>query len=187
MFAANLFDNPWIVAIIFIVGAVANWLAQRRQKKSAGQPGEAAPPAEAPAGEPTLEETLRRLMGEVSPAPVPPPLPQEAEGEMSPLEEGQDDETFPPTRRTPPPLPPFIGVAQASIAPVTASEQAEVADRRFDQLSDQGRHPAVVVGRRLGHHSRAAKRTAARWRDPRSARQAFVASMVFAPPKSLES
>jgi hypothetical protein len=43
-----------------------------------------------------------------------------------------------------------------------------------------------VVGRGRGNRPHAGKRAAAQWRDPRSARQAFVGSVVFAPPKSLE-
>jgi hypothetical protein len=183
-FAAGLFDNPWVVALIVIGGALANWLAKRRQEKQAERPvegDEPSPSSGKPPGEFNLEETLRRLMGEEPPAP--PPIPRAAPGEVPPVRDWQEEEPFQPLSQTVPTLrPPLIAVAHAS----AASEQQAEAARRFEQLNEQGRHPATVVGHPHGDRSRAARRTASRWRDPRSVRQAFVASMVFAPPKSLE-
>jgi hypothetical protein len=87
------------------------------------------------------------------------------------------------------PPPPFASAPAASTrARVTilrpTEEQAQAA-RRFAQLNEQGRHPANVVHAR-GRQSRAGTRLAA-WRDPRNARQAFVASLVFGPPKGMEA
>lgn len=192
LFAVGLFDNPWVVAVIVIVGALANWLSKRRQEKQAGQPPEGDEPSPSsgkPPGEFSLEETLRRLMGEEPPAPrpAPPPIPGAAQGELPPAPDWEEEEPLQPVSPTVPPMrPPLIAVSQASVTTTAVSEQQEQAARRFEQLNEQGRHPATVVGHGRGHRSRAARRAASLWRDPRSARQAFVASMVFAPPKSLE-
>lgn len=192
LFASGLFDSPWLVAIIVIVGAIYNWLIKRRQEKEAEHPPERdqpAPPASKPAGEFNLEEALRRLMGEEppEPAPAPPPIPRAPRGELPPAPAWEEEEPTQPVRQTVPPLiAPPIAVAQASITTTAASELQKEAARRFEQLNEQGRHPATVVGRGRGTRSRAGKRTASLWRDPRSARQAFVASIVFAPPKGLE-
>jgi len=192
LFASGLFDSPWLVAIFIIVGAIYNWLMKRRQEKEAEHPTEGnapAPPASKPAGEFNLEEALRRLMGEEPPeaAPAPPPIPRAAQGELPPAPAWEEEEPFQSVRQTVPPLqPPPILVAQTSITTTAASEQQKEAARRFEQLNEQGRHPATVVGRGWGSRSRAGKRTASLWRDPRSARQAFVGSIVFAPPKGME-
>ena len=192
LFATGLFDSPWLIAIIIIVGAISNWLMKRRQEKEAEHPPEGdepAPAASKPTGEFSLEEALRRLMGEEppEPAPAPPRIPRAAQDETPPVPAWQEEEPFQPARQTVPPLlPPLIAAEQASITTTAASEQQEQAARRFEQLNEQGRHPATVVGHGRGHRLRAAKRAASLWRAPQSARQAFVGSVVFAPPKSLE-
>jgi len=192
LFAAGLFDNPWVVAVIVVVGALVNWLSKRRQEKQAGQPAEGdepSPSAGKPPGEFSLEETLRRLMGEEPPAPrpAPPPIPGAAQGGLPPVPDWEEEEPFQPVRQSVPPVrPPLIGVSQTSVTTTAVSEQQEEAARRFEQLNEQGRHPATVAGHRRGHRSRAGKRAASLWRDPRSARQAFVASLVFGPPKGSE-
>ena len=87
LFASGLFDSPWMVAIIIIVGAISNWVTKRRQEKQAEQPPEGdepAPTASKPTGGLNLEETLRRLMGE-EPAPAPPRIPRAAQVELPPV------------------------------------------------------------------------------------------------------
>ncbi len=186
MFAAGLFDNPWIVGVLLLVGAVVNWLAKRRQQKAAEQSEVegASSAADKPPGKFDLEEALRQLMGEEPAAPrpermpVPPPLPAARAGLPPVLDWEQAEEFHAATAQTVPGLRPAprLGV----------SEQQKQADRRFEQLNDQGRHPATVVRHERGHRPSGGRRVATRWRDPQSARHAFVASVVFAPPKSLE-
>jgi len=190
LFASGLFDSPWMVAIIIIVGAISNWVTKRRQEKQAEQPPEGdepAPTASKPTGGLNLEETLRRLMGEEppAPAPAPPRIPRAAQVELPPVSVAQArsiEREFDHYPLRPPP----VVVAQASNTTIAASEQQVQAARRFEQLNEQGRHPATVLGRGRENRSPAGKRAASRWCDPRSARQAFVGSIVFAPPKSLE-
>ena len=192
LFATGLFDSPWLIAILIIVGAISNWVTKRRQEKQAEAPPEGDEPAPAASKPPSgfnLEEALRRLMGEEPPEPAraPPRIPRAAQDELPPVPDWQEEEPFQPAEQAVPPLrPPPIVMAQASITTTAASEQQVQAARRFEQLNEQGRHPATVVGRGRGNRSGAGKRAASLWRDPRSARQAFVGSVVFAPPKSLE-
>jgi len=186
-FAAGLFENPWIVAVIVLGGALVNWLSKRREKKQADQPPEGhepPPTADKPPGEFNLEETLRRLMGEEPSTPTPPPIPRALRGEVPPpVPDWEEPELFQPVRQTVPPLRPPRSVLDAATA--VSEEEAEAA-RRFEQFNEQGRHPATVVSHGRGHLSHASRRAASRWLDPRSARQAFVASLVFGPPKGLE-
>jgi len=190
LFASGLFDSPWMVAIIIIVGAISNWVTKRRQEKQAEQPhegDESAPAASKPPGGLNLEEALRRLMGEEppAPAPAPPRIPRAAQVELPPVSVAQArsiEREFDHYPLRPPP----VVVTQASNTTISASEQQVQAARRFEQLNERGRHPATVLGRGRENRSHAGKRAASRWCDPRSARQAFVGSIVFAPPKSLE-
>jgi hypothetical protein len=200
-FAAGLFDQPWVVAVVIIVGAVINWLSQRRQKKQSGEhpPGEEASAAPGNAqGEFDLEETLRRLLGEQAPptSPVPPPVPRAIQGERpppvrpgaspaQPIRTWVEDVTDGRKPTVPVLQPPPLAVARpvgASLAVPQTSEQAAV---RFEQLNDQGRHPARALDLRPRQRSGVGARTA-NWRDRASVRRAFVASLVFAPPKGLE-
>ncbi len=197
LFAAGLFDSPWIVAALIIGSALANWLAKRRQEKQArhqSEGDEPSPPASTPPGEFNLEETLRRLMGEEPPpqAPTPPVIPRAARGELPPARTWSEEEPLPPEPAPPPARPaaplsrPAITLAQVSVTRREASEPEEQAARRFEQLNEQGRHPARVVSHTRQRPSRSGPRGASRWRDARSVRRAFVASLVFAPPKSFE-
>jgi hypothetical protein len=208
-FASGLFDQPWLVLVFIVVGVVSNWLMKRRQEKEAGhrpEGNEPPPPSSKPPGEFNLEETLRRLMGEEPPTrpPSPAPIPRAARDELPPVQEWLDQEQLEPEQtwrkqaeeevpqpanQTGPTLrPPLIAVERANATTIEASEQEEQAARRFEQLNEQGRHPATVVGG-AGRERRAHAdtRAAPLWRNRRSARRAFVASLIFAPPKGLES
>jgi hypothetical protein len=196
--AAGLFDNPWIVAAIIIGGALINWLSQRRQAKqqeeAERQPeGDSPSPKKAP-GEFDMEETLRRLLGENVPPPVPatPPVPRAPRGQRPPPPERKGVPTPPPVRTwmedagdagMPAHLPPPIAVAPMRGRDVEFGESADQAAVHFEQLKEQGRHPAVASGRRRRSHAGAHSDL---WRDRKSVRRAFVASLVFGPPKGLE-
>lgn len=209
LFAANLFDGPWLLALIVIVSALANWLSKRRQEKEADEHTETEPPPlpNQPKGEFDLEEAMRRLLGEETPPrqPVPPPIIPRTAPDRPPAEaDWQDAEDFQPepawreevqerraeARETTVQLPPLI--RSTPVVPARADvpirspgvEQARAA-HRLATLTEAGARPATVVhggARRLRAGARAAY-----WRNPRNAREAFVASLVFGPPKGLET
>lgn len=202
LFAAGLFDNPWLVAIFVIVGLISNWLMKRRQETEAGeQRPESEPPpvTDQPKGF-DLEAALRRLLDEATPSqpqPPPPIIPRTLPTGASSPSDWQDEASGRPERdwmeearaeargntvQTPPPLP---SAPRERATIIQASEEQTQAARRFAQLNQQGRHPAGVVHAQ-GRHSRTGTRLAA-WRDPRNARQAFVASLVFGTPKGMEA
>ena len=198
LFAAGLFDSPWVIAAIVIGSALANWLAKRRQEKQArNQPEDESPPpaSSAPPGEFNLEETLRRLMGEEPPAPspAPPPLiPRAARRDLPPVQTPTEIKPLPPewtrqaARPAAPVLRPPMAVAKGSVPARVTSLEIEQAEKRFEQLTEQVRRPATVVTHKRHRAGRSGAQGTSRWRDLRSVRRAFVASLVFAPPKSFE-
>ena len=196
-FAAGLFDSPWVIVAFIVISGIANWLSKRRQQKQAEPPpkrDETSPSAGQPSGEFDLEEVLRRLMGEeaLPKSPVPPRLPRASRSEVPPIQTWPEVAPLSPELARPsalPAVPVFRPASAFPLASVTArstSKEVEQAERRFEQLSKQGRHPATVVTHKHQAVSRSGRRRAGSWRDPRSLRHAFVASLVFAPPKSFE-
>jgi hypothetical protein len=200
IFAAGLFDSPLVVAVIIIVGALINWLSQRRQQKQQDhQPEEkASPPVTKPQGEFNLEETLRRLLGEEIPpaSPAPPPIPRTPHGQHPPPPPVWRGGPASPPMRTrvedstaaskPILLAPPIAIARPVAVSVEVGQSSEQSALRFEQLNEQGRHPATVIDHRHNRRLRTGVRSAL-WRDRQSVRRAFVASLVFGPPKGLES
>jgi hypothetical protein len=178
--------------VIIVAGALINWLSKRREAQAEkSSEGEEQPPSPGkPAEEFNLEDAIRRLMGEEPPAqsPAPPPIPPAARSEPPPVAAWHEEGSFQRGAQTAPPLrlPPIVA-ARAGVTMTTVGEQQRQAARRFEELNERGRHPATVIDQRREQRSRAGKRVASLWRDPRSARQAFVASLVFGPPKGLES
>jgi len=199
-FTAGLFDSPWVVLAILVGSAVANWLAKRRQEKQTGQPGpqprhdELTTPSRTPPGEFNLEETLRRLMGEEPPPPrsTPPVIPRSARPELPPTRARSEDELLRPESARQlanlggPVLRPPVVVPPADVPGYIASAEVEQAEKRFAQLAEQVRQPAKVVTHLRRPASRSRRRGKTPWRDARSVRRSFVASLVFAPPKSIE-
>jgi hypothetical protein len=213
LFAASLFDNPWVLVVIVLVGALSQWLMKRRQRNQADNRADgdellASPstPQERSPRELDLQEALRQLLGGEPPprAPQPPPIPpvmRDAESaeswpdeeQFQPEQAWRDEaqETYeaarPPAIQTAPPSRLHPALARASATAIKASEQNEEAARRFEQLNEQGRHPATVVDTGRGRRSREGTRAIGLLRDHRTVRHAFVASLVFGPPKAFES
>src|SRR5688572_17309844 len=115
LFAAGLFDEPWIVALVVIAGALVNWLSKRRQEMQARQPSKGDEPSPSAGNRPregSLEETLRRLIGEEPPAP--PRIPGEDPSQLPPVPERQEEEPFQSVWQTvPPSAPPLLEVLQS--------------------------------------------------------------------------
>jgi type IV secretory pathway VirB10-like protein len=209
--AASLFDNPWVLVAVVLVGALSQWLMKRRQGNQAeNQPSgdDPVPPSKTPERlqRPLdFQEVLRQLLGGEAPprAPQPPPIPPvmrdaqpaevwsgeeqvQAEREWMDETEGTHEAARPPANRTARPARPHPALARASATRLEASDR-ERAAQRFEQLNEQGRHPATVVNTGRHRCSNAGTRAVALLRDSRTARLAFVASLVFGPPKAFES
>jgi hypothetical protein len=179
-----LFDNPWVVVAILVASGVANWLAQRRAKKTEG---EADPEAEAPPAAPGWQEKLRELLQEAQAQSQPTDPPKPPRGEGAP----------PVLRRTTPPevviVPPVITARESQPRPIRPPPVAVVAPSRFQGYamdhvkSPPPARPARSVlppVRKTGPRPGKLQQTL---RRSDTARQAFVASLVFGPPKGLET
>lgn len=208
--AQRLLENPLVLVLILLFGALSSWLMKRRQRneeanQSEGEellPSSGSPSR--PARPPDLEDALRRLLGgEPPPQMAPPPLVHASRDEQSPpVRIGREEfrperewvdeaeETYEAARpaviQTALPSPPLHALTRTNVTRIEASGRHEQAVRHFEQLSEQGRHPATVVNCGRGSRSRESGRGAAFLRDSRTVRQAFIASLVFAPPKGLE-
>ncbi len=173
----------------------------RRPPQTSGPPPAAPRPRPAKAFD--WEEELRRLLeGEAAP-PIPPPsrpppiiiekLPPEPA--PVPAMERREAPVAPPVR-FPSPLPkPAAPVAQPVEMPARLAQLAE-ADRVYEearqlpervaellhQVAEPGAKPAVTQAAELSDAAVGVRLL----RNPHTVRQAFVASLVFGPPKSLE-
>jgi len=188
---AGLLDGPWVIIAIVVVGALTNWLNKRREEKAAGEkPKDGAAPAPAPVD---WEERLRRLLGEelVPPTPRPPQPTQPAPPLRRPTAQTTTTATRPPILRpadrrpTSPLRPPPVEVAPVMVSTTANQVYSDVAEtvRRFEQMDPAVMTPVRPIGARENRRSSA---LGASLRQPQLARQAFVASLVFGPPKALE-
>lgn len=206
-FANGLFDQPWLVAVFIIVGLISNWLMKRRQEQEAARRPEGERPSapEKPEEEFDLETAMRRLLGEppssrsAPPPPIilgnqrPPSLADSSQPDAEVIrteqtwqEEAQEGwgEDGEQPRSAPPPLrPPTVSTSSARVTVLTEA-QAQAA-RRFVQSSTQASERSATLPQDSNAPSVAEPRTAY-WRNPRNARQAFIASLVFGSPKGLE-
>ena len=189
---AGLLDGPWVVIAIVVAGALTNWLNKRREEKAAGEKSntDSAPAQPQPATS-DWEERLRRLLGEelVPPLPQPtrpaqpaPPLRRPtppAAVTPPPILRPAERQTASPMRPPPVEVAPVVGMA----TPNQASGGVEETVRRFEQMDPAVMtpvRPIVAIGNRRG------SAPGVSLRQPQAARQAFIASLVFGPPKALE-
>jgi len=197
--AANILESPLVLLAILLLSSLYSWLMKKRQSnqeesRPAGDERRPSPGAQGrPEHAPNVQEILRRLLGGEPPPQLPPPLPFAVDG-GEPPHVGRDEQQFDPQRTW------MAGTQEAhekarqpaheaaerarQHAALAHSERRDKAARRFAQLNEQGRHPATVVSTARGRRS--GTRPASHWRDSRSVRRAFVASLIFAPPKGLE-
>jgi hypothetical protein len=211
-FAASLLDSPWGILVIVVVGALSNWLMKRRQRSQADERQDSDEPVPtAAAHEPArrqldLQEILRPLLGGEPPprVPGPPPSPpvlrdaQQPEGwpdeeQCQPEQGGLDEpqETYeaarPSTIQPAPPSWAHSALTRANAPRIEASETHERAACRFEQLNEQGKYSPTVTNPGRGRRSRENTGALGLFRGHRKVRQAFVASLVFGPPKAFES
>jgi hypothetical protein len=188
IFAAGLFDGPWLIIAIAIISALANWLSKRRQQKEADRES---PPATAPATEEKKatdwEKALRQLLGEEETPPqpsAPPPIPPVRRPPPPPLIQTGEEESEPVVITLPPlRTPPIVSRPPVVVAPVMR-ESIPVGPRVSTPTPVQ---PAMTVSDFTRTRRARGRRVNVPWRNPRYAREASVASLVFGPPKGLES
>ena len=208
--AINLFENPLVLMAIVVVWVLVSWLMKRRQNSDAANrpDGDELLPSPdqtqgRPERPPDLQEVLRQLLGgEPPPQAPPPPIPRAVrDGETSPswsdeeqegVWKGETQEAYEEARPAAreiaePSRQHAIALAQTNANRIEAAKRQEEDARRFAHLIEQGEHPATVVSTAHGHHSRPGTRAVSLWRDPRTVRRAFVASLIFAPPKAFEN
>jgi len=177
--AAGLFDGPWVVIALVVASAIANWLAKRRAEKSGEAVGEektsstprrsSAPPVA------DWEERLRRMLGEEAPTAAPPPI----------IKPSARPAVTQPKDRVAPGLRPAVATATVPLAPELTEGNSGVEEtiRRYEQR-EPGTMPAVrpIISSGAGRPVLLNNSL----RQPQAARQAFLASLVFGPPKGLE-
>jgi hypothetical protein len=188
----NLFENPWGYAIVLIIGALVNWLAKRSQNRQAAQsPQGDVPPAKAnpSSAEYNLEDALRRFMGEdpLAPRPLPPVIPESGPAGTTQVADAGEVQfrstpgQSPADTRVPPreTVPGFVTLTRGDA-------EAETAMLRSEDSREQGLLSRAAPDQHFRlRASKPTRRTSTSWRRPGTARQAWVASIVFGPPPSL--
>lgn len=208
--AAGLFENPLVLATIILVGALANWLMKRRQAGTPASPNENESPLargqqEPSARQPDLQDILRQLLGgEPPPAVAPPPIPRVSRDEqVSPAEgdEGQfhPDPTWPdqspesyealrqPLNQSAQRSRRHNAAASAHATHLEPDDRYENTVRRVVTFDGKAKHPGRAMQTARRRHPITGGRAVRLWRDRQIVRRAFVASLVFAPPKGLDA
>lgn len=213
--AIPLDNNTLILLVLVAASAISSWVQNWRKRtaeKSRGEhPAPPPRPRESLPEQPSMEEILRRLLGGEppveTPAPPasPPPLAGTRRGELPPLVGSREDQPEPEmswreeTQLPPSPprakpamesvprrtsKPPAMPAAKPAAAPMHPSSGSSIP--HLERLGVPPPHSTVIT---RGHRRRSSvgDRAIAQVRNPRAVRQAFVASLVFGPPKSLES
>jgi hypothetical protein len=179
---AGWLDGQVMFILIVLAGAFINWLSKRREAQSEKNP----PPENGKADTADWEEKLRRLLGEeLVPPPVRPPSPQRPP---------------PPIVRVPgtgPAVPPRI----KQVAPPASSSRLPGPALRTWGEDGESLTSTMTGGVRDFEPQEAARRELLRTRharrpavtvfggslrESRTAREAFVASVIFSAPKGLE-
>ena len=171
------------------------------------RPPSQAPPQPAPSQPRDWEEELRRLLGEeelAPPPPVPASRPQPSAAPMpSPASVAK------PIKLSPAPspfeMPPLLQSISVEDSPnlelshremeLARMEESRAAHQRAARLQGQVAEQMQQVNELVSRHTHArqvsaaaeAAQVVAMLRHPRTARHAFVASLVFGPPKAFES
>lgn len=208
--AANLFENPLVLVAIVLLAALSNWLMKRRQAGTPASPNEnESPPArgqqERPVRQPDWQDILRQLLeGEPPPAVTPPPILHASRDEQT-LPAGGDEEQFHSDQMPPDESPEsYEGfqqplnqgaelsrqhtvVASAIATRFEADGRHENTIRRVVTFDGKAKRPGRAMQAAHRRHSSTGGRAARLWRDGQIVRRAFVASLIFAPPKGLEA
>ena len=206
-------DTIWILLAIALATWIYNWITKKSEQHPGASPEEphpsippAVPPQHAPSSAAgSWEEEIRRLLGEAPPAPPPaPPLPRSAPAPPPVLVTPPRPVATPQPAVRKPALPParsprpvLVQLEAAPARPLAKLEQSRAALQRAGQLHESVAKQLREIDRQTeGQTQKAATRgrkstsadahaAVALVRNPRSARQAVVASLLLGPPKSL--
>jgi hypothetical protein len=168
MIAATLLDNPWVVLVLVVGGAIVNWLSSRARQTSEDDP-DTDPDRSPPGQRLDREEMLRRFLGQETPA-VPPPAPPPA----------------PPRARFPAPpggipslpfVPPLMEARAVVPPPARTGRPPRSEKARPAKAVPQPMPRPVTPGPFTGVPS---------LRRPAAARQAWKLSVILGPPKGME-
>lgn len=208
--AASLFDSPWLIVVIVLVGALSNWLMKRRQPEALASPNESeSPPSrgqqEPSTRQPDLRDILRQLLGgEPTPAEKPPTIPQTTrDKQMSQVEDDEDpirperigqDKSLKSYEGRPQPLNQLAEHSRRQTVMASVIAPHSGADDRYQDavqpdapLNRKAMHPVMAMGAIHRRHSNMDGCAVHLWHDHEIVRQAFIASLIFAPPKGLEA
>ncbi len=183
--AAGLFDSPWVIIALVVASGIANWLSKRRAEKNGElPPTDDQPSAPPPAAPPDWEERLRRMLGEDVPTATPPPIIRPAAPTRSApplLRPARQPMSSAPPRRPPP-----VEVVPVIVPQTVKEASAEIEEtvRRYELQEAAARAALPQSIARVPRRTTGLKTSL---RQPHAARQGFVASLVFGPPKGLES
>lgn len=178
MIASGIFDHPLVVFAVLIAGAIIQWLTQKRQAEEARRQSEAeqAGIPEPPREEAALERKLRELLGQ-----EPESQPAREYGESA-------SQSQPPDRVYREPPPPVVSLPEPpQIVIQSRGFQVPALPKEMGRTLGvmKARLPSEMPGLRSTRRRGSSTQTWL-WRDRKSARRAFVASLVFGPPKGLE-
>jgi type IV secretory pathway VirB10-like protein len=205
-------DSFLITLVIVVIAALSNWLQHRAQAQREEPPQRpdvpprpippvrrVAPrpvdPESRPPIETTLEREIRRLLGEEPPPPAPAPAPP-------PPPVFQDTSAPPRLDRGQRPLPPRPIVFQVPSVVVPSQEERSTGFQRAQHLHEDVAERLRRVEALAEKHGKPRRKAlteslngpaaghSAIWgirHNREAARNAFVASLVFGPPKGLES
>ena len=205
-----------VFAAFILLSSLANWLKRRRGGKTDAwptktdvpaprrpaqrpRPGHRPPAVPQPAKRFDWEQELRRLLGEEEPprpeTAAPPPLPPVVKRTPKPA----------PAPSAFPRIPPVLekidveatpNLEQATrVFPLTRMAESQRDFQKASQMSAQVAERMHQVDEHVSHHALKSRTMVSSQtaelvrvlRQPRTARQAFVTSLVFGPPKALDS
>lgn len=195
--------NTLIFIVVAIVSGISGWLEKRRKAAASEQArGDRQPPhpstREAAPAPPSMEEVLRRILGgEQPPSESTPPLAPYGEEparerpvvmarEHPPeaaLEGGADAPAMPQHARRPT----HPELIRAALPALSIEKWTEKPILRPELASASERSSAAIASIHRARRSPEAQLAVSMVRNPRAARSAFIASLVFGPPKSLEN
>lgn len=190
----NLFGQPLVLLAIFLLGALSSWLKKRcHRTEAANRPDddELSPspkPHARPEHEPDMQDILRRLLGGEPPPrkPLAPSIPPAMRGTQA-AENWSDEEpieSLEAEKATRLRAQQIADAFRQRTASAEARKRREKPARRAS-LHEPATQPVTAMSTERSRRSRAGRR-AALWRSSQTVREAFVASLVFAPPKTIK-